>query len=160
MKRQLSLFLSLSLQITLLFLWLLSALDKIFHFTLFREALILQPFPGWAAVVLAYLLPAAELSIAALLALQKYINIALRASSILLLAYTNYVGMVIFLGASSYICKCNLLIEQLGWHQHLILNFAFLISSIGAERMNRLQQQSSSSRGAAAEGPSAKRQYN
>ncbi|SJN49844.1 hypothetical protein FM107_19325 [Sphingobacterium sp. JB170] len=67
--------------------------------------------------------------------------------------------MAIFLGANTYICKCNLLIEKLDWNIHLLFNILFLFISFSAAVIKRSQHRSDGSGRATAEGTSAKRLY-
>lgn len=156
MKRKLEIMVTVS--IILLVLWIPSALDKILNFPSFKEGLLKQPFPDGIGTALAYGLPTMELVIGILLATQRFMSIAFGISILLLAMYSNYVGMAIFLGAKSYLCKCSLLIEKLDWSDQLYFNLVFLGISIVGYYLQK-KQRSDSSRQVIAEGVSATRQH-
>lgn len=110
-------------------LWLFVAQNKLLNFDQNMEGMLRQPFPKSLAVFFAYAIPSSELIAALLIGYQRTRLIGFGFSSLLMIAFTGYVGLAILhVWSDSLPCNCGLLI-QIGWKKHFILNlFLTLIS--------------------------------
>jgi len=88
----------------------------------FRRELYRQPFPPGAADLLFYLLPAAELIVAAMLLSRRAFLAGLKVSLVMLALFTGYILLAV-LGFWEHVpCSCGGIISHLTWGQHLVFN--------------------------------------
>src|SRR5690606_21781243 len=80
-------------------------------------------------------------------------------SSLLMAAFTGYIGIALLGTWEKLPCGCGSVISGMNWKQHFIFNLFFLGMSLWGLYYQRGLQRSSSSRQATAEGESAKRQH-
>lgn len=153
-RKQLGLLL---ITVALLGLWIPSVLDKIVDFGLFKSSMLRQYFPLWVNWVLVFVIPVAE-SLAAILLINPKTNaLGIYLSATLLLVFTGYVGLAVWLNWIRIPCGCSKLISNLSWMGHFWFNLSFLaVSGIGILLLKL--QRGSSAGGGAVEGGSAKRQ--
>lgn len=91
-----------------------------------------QVFPDGINQVLLYTIPGLEILIGALLLLPRFRQMALLGSTVLMLAFSLYVGAVLLDFFGRVPCSCGGVIESLSWEWHFVLNLFFLlVSSIG-----------------------------
>lgn len=110
-------------------LWLFVAQNKLLNFDQNIAGMLRQPFPESLAVYLAYTVPISEIIAALLIGYKRTRLIGFGFSSLLMIAFTGYVGLAILhVWSDSLPCNCGLLI-QISWRKHFILNlFLTLIS--------------------------------
>ncbi|SIO49383.1 MauE/DoxX family redox-associated membrane protein [Chitinophaga niabensis] len=118
-----------------IFLFVYTALSKIFTFNLFSKALKETPLIGGIATYIAFLLPAVELTVSLLLLIPRTRRLGLYSTFALMLVFTLYIGyMIIFTPQRP--CTCGGVLEKMTWTQHLIFNIFFTILSFTAILMN------------------------
>lgn len=88
-----------------------------------------SPLLGHYAILVAILVPTAELLVAALLLPDKTSKAGLIGSLVLMILFTLYVGYVLAF-TTSRPCTCGGIIRQLSWPAHLVFNIAFLLLSV------------------------------
>ena len=116
----------------LIMLWVYAAVSKWAAFAHFRDQMHKQRLPAILQTALIYLLPPAELVIAALLAFDRTVRMGLYASLALLFAFTVYVALATFHVFSAVPCSCGGVLETLGWRAHFYFNLFFLALTLGA----------------------------
>lgn len=114
----------------LVLLFAYAAFSKLFTFSDFDQQLHNQSFPSWLADFLLYFLIPAEIITALLLCFKKTIIVGLLFSSVLLLAFTAYIAMVLADYFSKAPCSCGGVLKWLGWKSHLIFNLVFTALTI------------------------------
>ena len=112
-----------------IFLFVYTALSKLFHFSQFAHTLsrttLLHPFASWVA----WVLPLTELVIALMLFIHGTRTKGLWASFVLMLAFTAYIAYM--LGFERHIpCSCGGILASLTWTHHLQLNVVLLLLSM------------------------------
>jgi len=131
-----------SITLALLLLWIPVSMDKFINFDAFRSSMLQQPFGNTFAWVLIYTLPVLEVTTAVLLAFDRSRRLGMMLSSVLMIAFTGYVGLALLGIRGKLPCACGLIISGMGWMQHLWFNLFFLVISIIGWAMQRRQQQS------------------
>ncbi|MDO3641253.1 MauE/DoxX family redox-associated membrane protein [Mucilaginibacter sp. L3T2-6] len=106
----------------LVLLYAYAAGSKLADVAAFRRELHRQPFPPGVADVLLYLLPAAELAVAALLLFGRTLRTGLQASLVLLVLFTGYILLAMLGYWEQVPCSCGGIISHLTWGQHLAFN--------------------------------------
>lgn len=120
-----------------LLLLLYTAFSKIVDYKNFRQALsaspLLQPFAG----TIAWILPVAEIGVAALLFFPATRLKGLNISFILLSILTLYlIYMILF--TPELPCNCGGVLKNLTWPQHIIFNLFFIgLSAAGIAAYNK-----------------------
>ena len=113
----------------LLFLFLYTGGSKLMDYTAFRSTLEMSPVMKPFAVHIAWLIPVVEIVISVMLFIPAFRLTGLKASLVLLTAFTIYIGWMI-LFASKLPCSCGGIIQSLSWNQHVIFNLFFMILTI------------------------------
>ncbi|MEJ5146892.1 MauE/DoxX family redox-associated membrane protein [Sphingobacterium sp. MYb388] len=116
--------------LALMALWLPISIDKLINFTLFKSAMVQQPFADSLGRLLAYTLPLIEFATGILFVFPKWRLLAFRSSIAMMLIFTGYVALALLKVWEDIPCGCGLVFNQLGWVAHLWLNLIFLIISI------------------------------
>lgn len=114
----------------LVLLFSYAAFSKLFTFSAFDQQLHNQAFPGWLADFLLYFLIPAEIITALLLCFKRTVLIGLLVSTVLLLAFTAYISLVLADYFSKAPCSCGGVLKSLGWKSHLIFNLVFTALTI------------------------------
>jgi hypothetical protein len=123
-------------EFSLVFLFVYTAASKLLAFDRFRLALWQSPFIGRFSGLIAYALPAAELTIAILIIIPSTKRIGLLVSLWLLIVMTLYlIAMILFAG--NLPCACGGVIEKLGWKGHIVFNIIFIMLNRGVLHKNR-----------------------
>lgn len=104
------------------------ATDKVLSFDYFQKALDAQVFDDKYTPILSYLLPSIESICVLLLIIPKLQRIGLIVSTLLMLAFTIYVVIVLLFYMPGAPCACGGLFKSLSWEQHLVVNLVFLIA--------------------------------
>lgn len=110
-------------------LFVYAAITKLLDYQKFRvqigQSPLLTAFAGWVA----WMVPAVELIISALLITIRFRLIALYASFGLMVMFTAYI--IAITQFSDYIpCSCGGVLEKLNWTQHLIFNLVFVVLTL------------------------------
>jgi putative oxidoreductase len=114
----------------LVLLYTYAAFSKLFDFREFRTALLIQPFPRWAAELLVYLIPLMELLTVLLLVVRPTEHIGYWCSLVLMTEFTGYIALVLAGFWSSVPCSCGGILGHLSWLPHLFFNLFFLVITI------------------------------
>jgi hypothetical protein len=134
-----------SFLLTLLFVY--AATAKLLEYPRFKDQLSVEPLIASYKNILAWLLPAVELGVAALLTVKNTRFYGLYASLILLIVFTGYIAGML-LSATSLPCSCGGVINGLSWKEHLLFNLFFIAISIAGivlKRKEKYQVQTSQS---------------
>jgi putative oxidoreductase len=110
----------------LILLYVYAAISKLVTFDDFRGQLYNQSFPREVAVLLLYLLPAAELLTAGLLFFPRTERTGLTLSLVLLTLFTGYISLVLLHFWSRVPCSCGGVLSHLSWGGHLLFNLFFI----------------------------------
>ena len=113
----------------LFFLFVYTSLSKLFAFDYYLYDLKRSPLLGNYAMIIAIIVPAAELLVAALLLPDQTRKQGLTGSLMLMILFTGYVVYVLAF-TSSRPCTCGGIIRQLSWPNHLLFNISFLLLAI------------------------------
>lgn len=81
------------------------------------------------AIFLAWMVPGSELVISALLVIHRFRRIGMYAATGLMVIFTAYIGIIIFIGEDKP-CSCGGVLSSLGWTEHFFFNIAFVILGI------------------------------
>lgn len=114
----------------LVLLFVYAAFSKLFSFSDFDQQLHNQSFPSWLADFLLYFLIPAEIITALLLCFKRTVLVGLLFSTILLLAFTAYIALVLADYFTKAPCSCGGVLKWLGWKSHLIFNLVFTTLTI------------------------------
>ncbi len=126
-----------SIRIFLMVFWLYVALDKLWNLQGFHLSLLKQPFPHWWADVLFWGLPLVELVVALLFIGRRFRTIAHLLSSLLMLAFTVYIGLGVAGAYTKRPCSCASVFRGMSWDTHLIVNIALLGISLYGYYLSR-----------------------
>jgi uncharacterized membrane protein YphA (DoxX/SURF4 family) len=112
-------------------LFVYAAVTKLLDYQKFRvqigQSPLLTAFAGWVA----WIVPAVELIISALLVTIRYRLIALYAAFGLMVMFTAYI--IAITQFSDYIpCSCGGVLEKLNWTEHLVFNLVFVVLTLTA----------------------------
>jgi len=115
-----------SISFLYILLFVYAAANKVLDFEHFLVQLGQSPLLGSYAGYVAYLVPVAELIIAALLMFPLTRFSGLLAAFSLMLMFTAYI--IIILNWSSFIpCSCGGILSKMGWKEHLVFNIVFVM---------------------------------
>jgi hypothetical protein len=107
-----------------IFLFVYTAVSKLFQFELFQSTLYKSPLIGERAGFIAYSLPVIELFVAALLFFNRTLNFGFYLSFLLMVLFTAYISYML-LFEKNLPCSCGGILYILTWRQHLIFNCLF-----------------------------------
>lgn len=113
----------------LIVLFVYAAFSKLYDYTQFKMQLRRSPFIASYAGIIAWLVPATELTIVGILTVKNTRLYGLYASGMLLLIFTLYIAGML-LTEEHLPCSCGGIIQQLSWQQHLVFN-TFLMALCG-----------------------------
>lgn len=118
-----------SISAIFIFLFVYTALSKIYTYTLFEQTLEGTPLIGPVSTYIAVLLPIIELLVSLLLFIPRTRKWGLYSTFTLMLVFTLYVGyMIIFTPHRP--CTCGGVIEKMTWAQHLVFNIVFTLLAL------------------------------
>ncbi|MBD1426071.1 MauE/DoxX family redox-associated membrane protein [Sphingobacterium arenae] len=147
------------ISIALLLLWIPVSLDKLLHFETFKAGILRQPFSDTLGQVLIYLLLPLEILVVGLIVSSRFRLLGFGLSSLLMAAFTGYIGIALLDAWEKLPCGCGSVISGMSWMQHFWFNLFFLALSIWGYYLQRGLHRNSGSRPAVVEGLSAKRQH-
>lgn len=114
----------------LAFMFVYTAVSKVYDWKETRFALHNQGFSDWMTEVLLYGLPMAEILVAITLLTPSFRKLGFVGSTMLMTSFTGYVAWI-WLGFAERIpCSCGGVISSLSWGEHLIFNLVFLGISV------------------------------
>jgi putative oxidoreductase len=114
----------------LIVLFSYTAIAKLMDVEEFRRQLAGQELPDWAKGPLVWLIPAAEIFTSILLIFRATRLWGLLCSTVLMILFTVYVGLVVG-GFFKYTpCSCGGVISSMDFETHLVFNLFFLAVSI------------------------------
>jgi len=145
------------LTLALLSLWIPVLYEKITDFGFFQRAMLRQYFPLWFKYILMGMIPVAEAILVVLLLNARTNLYGMYLSFTLMLSFTGYVGLALWLKWVKIPCGCMKVINAMSWETHFYFNLFFLFLSGTGILLSR-KQRSIASRAGGAEGVSAKRQ--
>lgn len=114
----------------LILLFLYAAISKLSDITLFEHQLSLQPFPNWMSQLFIWLIPSVELLVVFLLFFEFTRKFGFITSTLLLILFTIYIGLILLKFWDHIPCACGGMISWLGWKAHFWFNLFFLTLSI------------------------------
>jgi putative oxidoreductase len=103
-------------------LFVYTSLGKILDPDTFRGQMYNQPLPPSIAGLLVWAVPSVEMSAVVLLSIRAFRTYGLLLSSLLLLAFTIYVGLVYFNSFDRVPCSCGGVFKNMSWGSHLDFN--------------------------------------
>ena len=110
----------------LILLFVYTASSKLMDRYRFEVVLSKMPYIGAAAPVLSWAVPLVEIGIAVLLLLPPARQKGFAFSGLLLLLFTVYLGLVLWL-APQLPCSCGGVVSVLGWREHFLFNSFFIL---------------------------------
>ena len=113
----------------LVLLFVYAAFSKLLEYHTFKIQLTNSPFLKPFSGIIVWLIPIAELIIAALLTVTHTRRAGLYFSLILLLVFTVYITGI-FLSGVHLPCSCGGIIQQFSWKQHLVFNLFFIVLTV------------------------------
>ncbi|WP_176885031.1 MauE/DoxX family redox-associated membrane protein [Dyadobacter soli] len=114
----------------LIILYFYTALSKVIDYEKFRAQMLNQTFPSWLSHLAFWLLPPAELLAVLLLVNPSMRHAGLWLSTLLMTAFTGYMGLVLLDFFSRRPCSCGGVISSLSFESHFLFNLFFLTLSI------------------------------
>ena len=115
----------------LIILFLYASLSKFLDFSTFRHDMKIQPLPASLTPLLVWVIPCAEIVIAASLIFDHTRRLGLYSSLILMGLFTIY-SIAILLHLFRYVpCSCGGVIKHLTWPQHHVFNLFFTALAVG-----------------------------
>lgn len=115
----------------LILLWTYVTASKLGNPSLFAHQLAKQPLPVWSVGILKWALPTVEMGTAVLLLFQRTRLAGLVLSSVLMVAFTVYVGLALSHSLGKVPCSCGGIFKGMGWKTHLLFNLAFSVLALG-----------------------------
>lgn len=119
-----------------LFLFALSAYDKIIDHERFLKGVSRVKYIGAYAWLIAVAVPVAEILICGFLSVPSFRKLGLYGFAALMSIFTLYIA-VMLLWAEKLPCHCNLIVETLSFGQHLVFNLAFIGLAVFALWLNK-----------------------
>ncbi|GGC53042.1 MauE/DoxX family redox-associated membrane protein [Belliella aquatica] len=130
MKNKIKDFVTNTCTLILAFVFIYTAVSKVYDWEGTWDSLYNQVFPIWFADILFFALPVLEIGIAGLLVSSKWEKMGLWLSGILMVLFTGYVGLI-YIGFFDRVpCSCGGVISSFSWGQHLLFNL-FLLGVVG-----------------------------
>lgn len=106
-------------------LFVYAAVTKLMDYTKFRVQIGQSPLLTAFAGTVAWLVPAVEIIVAAMLTVLRFRLLGLYASFGLMVMFTAYI--VVITQFSEFVpCSCGGVLEKLGWNEHLVFNLIFV----------------------------------
>lgn len=120
--------------LTVLFFY--TALSKLIDLDTFYNQLANQNIPQWTISSLAWLIPACELLAVGLMIFGRFRSLGLYMSSLMMLIFTVYIGLVVIGFFDRVPCSCGGVLKSMSFGQHLVFNLFFLSIAILAAKLN------------------------
>jgi uncharacterized membrane protein YphA (DoxX/SURF4 family) len=111
------------------FLFLYASISKLAEYDEFVAQIGKSPLITRYVDWLAWMIPAVEIAIVAMLYVPRLRLVALYASFTLMFAFTIYIIMILTL--SPYVpCSCGGILNSMGWTEHVIFNIVFTLLAV------------------------------
>ena len=117
-----------SVLIALLFAY--AAVSKLCAYEESKREMMNQVFPVNIALVLTWLVPVTELTLAAGLVINKFRFRSLLASCLLLIVFTLYIAITMSGRFGRIPCSCGGILEDMSYSAHLVFNLIFIVMAI------------------------------
>ena len=128
----------------LIILFFYTATSKLLDVKEFQRQLANQTLPGWSKIPLLWIIPVAELLLSLLLIIPTTRTTGFYGSSVLMLLFTGYIGLVLLNVFDRVPCSCSSLIRNMGFGAHFLFNLFFLTVSIVGIYMSNQQKKGGS----------------
>jgi uncharacterized membrane protein YphA (DoxX/SURF4 family) len=115
-------------------LFLYTGISKIMEYNEFKEQLTDSPILGFAATLIALLLPWLEFAVVLMLIVPRWRLKGFYATFTLMVLFTAYI-IGLFSINKELPCSCGGIIALLSWKQHLVLNSVFILLNALAIRL-------------------------
>lgn len=122
-----------------IFLFVYTALSKLFAHKIFTQVLTETPLIGSIAVYIAIAIPVFELMVALLLLIPHTRRWGLYSAFGLMLIFTLYIGYMIAFTPNRP-CTCGGVLEKMTWTQHLLFNIGFTLLALAGILLLPLKQ--------------------
>ncbi|MFW0737140.1 MauE/DoxX family redox-associated membrane protein [Flavobacterium sp. T12S277] len=110
-------------------LFVYAAVSKLLDFENFRVQLGQSPLLSAFAGYIAWMVPILELLIVVLIGLKRCIIMGLFGALCLMIIFTTYIFII--LNYSPFVpCSCGGILEKMGWEEHFIFNFVFIMLAV------------------------------
>lgn len=114
--------------IALLFAY--AAVSKLCAYEESKREMMNQVFPANIALILTWLVPVTELTLAAGLIINKFSFKALLASCLLLIVFTLYIAIAMSGSFGRIPCSCGGILEDMSYSAHMVFNLIFIVMAI------------------------------
>lgn len=114
----------------LVLLWIYTAFSKLSDLRDFKQQLYNQSFNPDFAGMLLWLIPGIEITATLLLCFIRTRLSGLLLSTVLMLLFTGYIGLVLTGHYDRIPCSCGGVLKDLGWKAHLLFNIFFLVIAL------------------------------
>ena len=114
----------------LIFLFLYASFSKYANFQAYRRSMHNQPFLGWFAEFLIWIIPPAEIITVIALAKERTRLWGIYIFLMLMTMFTVYIAAVLMHLFGDIPCSCGGIIQRLTWGQHLAFNIFFMLLGI------------------------------
>ncbi|MDA3615615.1 MauE/DoxX family redox-associated membrane protein [Polluticaenibacter yanchengensis] len=114
----------------LLILWIAVVTEILLNFKAFKTGISRQPLPEVFKLLVIYLLPVLEFATVVSLVFTKLQRTGMLLSTILMFAFTVYIGITLLGFWDQLPCTCGSVIKGLSWQQHFFFNLLFLFISM------------------------------
>jgi len=121
----------------LILVFIYAAFSKLLILAGFANQLRNQPLPHWLTRQLVWVLPAVELTTAALLFFPQTRKAGLFSALILMTLFTMYIALILSGAYGRIPCSCGGILNHLSWKSHLLFNVVVLLMTILGIILNR-----------------------
>ncbi|WP_143307060.1 MauE/DoxX family redox-associated membrane protein [Chitinophaga vietnamensis] len=118
------------LSTSLILMFMYAAFSKVFDWPGFTHAMEMQPVPNWSKTFLQWSVPIVEIFISIALIFSRSRLWGFYGASVVMLAFTVYVGLGIANLLPYTPCACGGVISQFTWPQHFAFNSTFLLIAV------------------------------
>ena len=127
--------------VLLVILFIYTALSKILDVDTFRKQMLNQPLPETLKQNLVWLVPVSEITTSIFLIIKPARLYGFVLASLLMLAFTLYVGLILANTFAYIPCSCGGILNTLSWKAHFLFNIVFTLLALAGiiiERKRRL----------------------
>lgn len=124
----------------LVFLWFYTGFDKALNYAAYWKAMHYQVISRDLLVFLVPALPVVEIAIGAMLIIPKFKGLGLWCSTVLMMAFSIYAGLVYFGYFPLRPCACAGLFSKLSWGAHLWVNIFLTLVALSGLIIYRIRR--------------------
>jgi putative oxidoreductase len=121
----------------LILLFTYTAVSKLADLAEFERQLSNQLIPKWSVSLLLWLLPLSELTVVLMLISKSYRLAGLRVYSMMMLAFSIYMGLVVLNVFDRVPCSCGGVLRNMDFATHFIFNLTFLFVSVLSIKLHK-----------------------